>query len=291
LSYVHSWSKTFETYEFYIHDVAPTGVLEVCPVHTPYCFRAVAPFAMRPAGHISLLDPLNIPLIMPGTKQRLLGISIESLLDNGVQSGYIVYDDSIKLIADGAEIFNRSIIHSGRDWMLNKWSLDEDFSAVNLLDIDLHMDVDAGVGYCTLHNQKIKLEGEYYTDVPPATATVRITLTNRDTGGLVGGAYIALMTGAQVVASGYTDGGEVTFNNVDEGSYTVKILAGGYYYLEESIEVVAPEVWYQLQITPESSPPIPWYYWLVGGVVAVGGIVIVSGMLKKKERAPIYVVK
>jgi len=228
---------------------------------------------------------------MPGIKQKLLEVSIESLLDNGVSWGYIIFDNSLRLIADSAEIFKRSIVHSGSDWKLNKWALDEDLSTVQLLDIDMHMDLDAGVGYATLHNAKLKLSGEYYTDDPPETATVRLTVLNSKTGALVKNAYIALMSGARIVADGYTDGGEIIFENIDEGSYTVKVLASGYYAFEQSIEVEPPMVWYEIKIVPIPTAPIPWWTWYaVGGVMALGAITVIPKVIGKKEK-PIIVVR
>jgi len=195
-------------------------------------------------------------------------------------------------MADGAEIFKRSIYRSTEDWKRNPWELNKDISAVHNLDIDLYMDVDAGIGWATLHNAMINLDAEYYNETPPVTADVKLTITNRKTGALVKGAYVALMSGATVIADGYTDGGEVIFENIDEGGYIVKVQASGYHDFEQSIEVTPPSVWYVIKIVPIPTVPIPdWVWWAVGGVAALGAITVIPSIIKRKGEEKVIVVR
>jgi hypothetical protein len=242
-------------------------------------------------GNISLIDPIKIPVVMPGTKQKLIELSILGLLDNGVGWGYLAAS-WIELYVDNALILHRDLYHAS-DWKTNKFTLDEDVSTAQLLQFILRMDCDGGiVGWATLHNAKLTITGEYYTDVPPVTADVRLTVTNSKTGALVKGAYVALMSGATVIADGYTDGGEVKFVNIDEGSYTVKVQAGGYHDFEQSIEVKAPSVWYVVKIVPIAVAPIPtWVYWAVGGVAALGAITVMPSIIKRKGEEKVVVVR
>jgi hypothetical protein len=168
-----------------------------------------------------------------------------------------------------------------------------DISSVNELDVRVWQDTNIYLGtYVDIHANKIKLDCEYYAETPPETATVKLTVTNSQTGALVKGAYVALMSGARIVADGYTDDGEVVFVNIDEGSYTLKVLAGGYYNFEQSIIVEPPSVWYTVKIAPIPTPPTPsWIYWVVGGIAALGAITIVPSLVKKKEEERIVVVK
>lgn len=292
MSYRVGWSKTFVTDEFRVHSCSIHGCPEVCTAHTPFCFKCVGAFASRRSGHWSLLDPLSIADIMPGTKQKLLEMSIKALLDDGVQWGYII-ENSIRLLADGAEIFKRDVYHDVVNvWKANKWALNADISTVNRLDIDLDMDVDGTVGWATLHNAQIILSGEYYTVVPPATATVRVTVRSRETDVLIAKAYVALMSGATVIADGYTDGGEISFANINEGSYTVKVRAGGYYDFEQSIDVVAPSVWYDVKIVPIPVVPLPdWVKYAALGIGALGVITVVPAVIRRKPEEKVFVLK
>jgi len=292
MSYRRSWSRTFETGDTYTYDCGPTGGCPVpCPDHEPYCWRAVGLVGQRMVGNISLIDPIKIPVVMPGTKQKLIELSILGLLDNGVGWGYLAAS-WIELYVDNALILHRDLYHAS-DWKTNKFTLDEDVSTAQLLQFILRMDCDGGiVGWATLHNAKLTITGEYYTDVPPVTADVRLTVTNSKTGALVKGAYVALMSGATVIADGYTDGGEVKFVNIDEGSYTVKVQAGGYHDFEQSIEVKAPSVWYVVKIVPIAVAPIPtWVYWAVGGVAALGAITVMPSIIKRKGEEKVIVVR
>jgi len=290
MSYRKSWSKTFETGDTRIYDCGIQGCPEPCPDHEPYCWRAVAGFGGRSVGNISLIDPIKIPVVMPGTKQKLIELSILGLLDNGVSWGYLA-SSHIELYVDNARILYRDLYHAS-DWKANKFTLDEDVSTSQLLQFILHMDCDGGVGYATLHNAKLTISGEYYTNIPPVTATVKLTVTNSKTGALVKGAYVALMSGAVVVADGYTDGGEITFENIDEGSYTVKVQAGGYHDFEQSIEVSPPSVWYVVKIVPIPVTPIPtWVWYAVGGVAALGAITVIPSIVKRKGEERVIVVR
>lgn len=290
MSYRHSWARTFVTGDTYIYDTGPQGAPEPCPDHEPYCWRAVGPFGVRSVGNISLIDPIQIPVVMPGTKQKLIELSILGLLDDGVQWGYKAAS-YIELYVDNARILHRDLYHAS-DWKMNDFTLDEDVSTAQLLQFILRMDVDGGIGYATLHNSKLTISGEYYTDVAPVTADVRLTVTNSETGALVKGAHVFLMSGATVIRDKYTDGGEVLFENVDEGSYTVKVQAGGYHDFEQSIEVKAPSVWYVIKIVPIPTVPVPsWVYWAVGGVAALGAITVIPSIIRRKGEEKVIVVK
>jgi hypothetical protein len=239
---------------------------------------------------MKLIDPLAIKSIMPGTKQKLLKLSIYSMVDNF--AGLYQAKALIRLVADNAKIFERDVYHTGDAWRLNEFTLDNDVSTVNTLDLQFVEGASGIMGYVTLHCTQIKLEGEYYSVIPPVTATVKLTVTNNKTGALVKGAYVALMSGATVVADGYTDGGAVLFKNIDKGSYTVKVLTGGYYDFEQSVDVVSPSVWYTIKIVPIAVAPLPtWVYWAVGGITALGAITVIPAVIKRKGEEKVIVVR
>jgi len=291
MSYRKSWSETFKTSKFIVKDCLIMGCAVECPDHAPYCFKAEAPAGTESGGRAYLLDPLPIPIIMPGTKQKILTVSVKSMLT--AFSGWYGAESSIRLVADGAIIFERPVYHYGDKWRDNIFEPLLDISTVKNLDVQLYLAAHGfWVGWCTLHCAEVTLSAEYYSDVPPVTADVKLTVTNSKTGALIKGAYVALMSGARVVANGYTDGGEVLFENIDEGSYTVRVLAGGYYDFEQSIEVVSPSVWYEIKIVPIPVEPIPtWLWYVVGGVAVLGAITVIPSIIKRKGEERVIVVR
>jgi len=291
MSYRRTWSKTFKTDDFVFKDCLIMGCPSVCPEHEPYCFKAEAPAGTEKGGRAYLIDPLNIPALMPGTKQKILTLAVKSML-TGFWGAYKA-EASIRLVADGAIIFERPVYHYGDQWRNNPFEPLKDISTVKNLDVQLWLEAHGfWVGWCTLHCAEVTLSAEYYSETPPVTATVRLTVTNSKTGALVKGAYVALMSGVRIVAEGYTDGGEVIFENIDEGSYTVKVLAGGYHDFEQSIEVETPSVWYVIKIVPVEVAPLPtWVWYAVGGVAALGAITVIPSIVKKKGEERVIVVR
>lgn len=291
MSYRKSWSKVFEAQEFIAGACSIAwGCPEPCPIHTPYCYRAPAPAGTDKVGTMRLLDPLAIKSIMSGTKQKLLKLSVYSMITDFW--GWYDAVAWLRLVADSAEIFKRDIFSAGDAWRLNEFTLDRDVSTVNNLDVQFREDCAGITGYVTLHCSQIKLDAEYYVTTPPETATVKLTITNSKTGAQVKGAYVALMSGAVVVADGYTDGGEIVFEKIDEGSYTVKVLAGGYYEFEVSIDVTPPSVWYTVKIVPIPVTPVPtWVWYVVGGVATLGAITVIPAIIKRKPEEKVIVVR
>ena len=289
MSYRKSWSRTFETGDFKIRTYFGMNSPRVCTVHER-CFVAHGRYPAT-QGECSLIDLLDIPYEMPGTKRTLLTASIKGLVQGG---GYgTAIHAALRFYADGASILERDLNHGG-DWAPNGFTLNRDVDAVSKLDVNLYQWASIflpGVSVI-MHDAEIIINGEYYTDIPPEQVSVRLAVTNSKTGALVKGAYVALMSGARVVADGHTDGGEVLFENIDEGSYTVKVLASGYYSFEQSIEVEPPSVWYVLKIVPIPTVPIPdWVWWAVGGVAALGAITVIPSIIKRKGEEKVIVVR
>ena len=287
MSYRKSWSRTFETGDFKIRTYAGMNSPRICTEHERcFCAHGLYPATQ---GECSLIDLLDIPSEMPGTQRKLLTASVKGLVQGG---GYgTAYHAALRLSADGASILERDLNHGG-DWVLNKFTLNRNVDAVSKLDVNLYQYASISLPGASviIHDAEITLDGEYYTDVPPVQVPVRLTVVNNKTGALVKGAYVALMSGARVVAEGHTDGGEVKFENIDEGSYTVKVQAGGYHDFEQSIEVVPPSVWYVVKIVPIAVVPTPtWVYWAVGGVAALGAITVIPAIIRRKEERIVVV--
>ena len=292
MSYQHTWGGTIETKYFKISDCGLQGCPEECALHAPYCFKASAPFLTRKSGHISLVDPANLD-VMGGAKASILTLSVDAMMTD-LQWGWKLWDDRIKLIVDNANIFERSVDNIPWDnWKTYSWKVDKDITGAHRLDIDLYMDMDAGVGWGTLHNAKITLLGDVWTDEPPLKATVEFTVVNKDDGKPIKSARVTLMVGTKVLQDGYTDGkGFVSFSNMDEGSCIARVSASGYYTYEQGISIKAPMSIFTAELVPIPTAPIPsWVWWAVGGVVALGAIVTVPALVRRKEEKVIVVGK
>jgi len=285
LSYRRSWTKLFDPAEFDI-DVPPMSKSpEICPDHEN-CFKAEqGTWDLRVSGTWHLKVPIDVKSVMPGTRQKILQLTALGMREGWLGWAGWVFACEARFVRDGAESPPFRINCNSDDWRENKFKdLNIDLSTTRELDFRLWQDVAFGfpsTGPLAMHAANIKVDCEYYSDIPPETATVRLTVIDSKSGKLVSDAYVALMSGARVVADGYTDGGEVIFENVEEGSYTVKVLAGGYYNFEMAVDVEPPSVWYELRIVPIPTPPIP--DWVKYAVIGTGVLIGAVAVLKRKK--------
>jgi len=286
LSYRVSWSRTFKTADFYTKGHAGLRAPHPCPEHEPYCFKSDGYWGGSVNGTAYLIDLLDISSIMQGTRRKLLTISIDAMAQWGGTGGSS--DAFITLVADGANIFERSLYHGVWEWKKNLFELNKDVEVVKKLDVQYGAVITNPIGgWVDLHGSNIILTGEYYVTIPPPTATIKVNIVNRDTMKPVNRAYVALISGAIVVADGFTDSsGDISFNNIDKGSYTLRVTAGGYRDFEQSIDVMPPTVSYRVKVVPIPVTPLPW--WLVpvviGTVVLGGGAVVYT--ISKKPAVP-----
>jgi hypothetical protein len=229
---------------------------------------------------------------MPGENAKILSVSAKAMAIPGGWGSWWhdVSNILLLLLGDRTELWRSGQLYiPERQWGLNTLAVNKALSQADSFMISLYQKFILEIGEWYGHVAEIKLDGEYYTVEAPPTASVRITVKNKDTGGLVGKARVAIMSGAVVIADGYTDGGEITFNNVDEGSYTLRISAGGYYSFEYSIDVVAPSVWYTASLVPIPITPLPdWVKYVGVGLAALTAIAVVPPLLRK-EKAPVVV--
>jgi len=295
MSYRRSWSKTFDPAEFTVEVPFGHDPPTVCTTHE-YCFRAERAGlpGLSIIGTWRMSTPIDVKAVMPGTGQKILEAYCAGMR-RGWQGWGGLFAAEVRLIADGAKIFSRIVDFAQDEWRDN-WAreLNKDISGVTNLDMNLYQECsrDFPSTYLDMHVALIKIDCEYYSVTAPETATVKLTVTNTKTGVLVKGAYVALMSGARVVADGYTDGGEVKFEGIDEGSYTVKVLAGGYYDFEQSIKVEPPSVWYAIKIVPIPVTPIPdWVKYAVLGIGVLGAITIIPAVIRRKPEERVVVVK
>jgi hypothetical protein len=247
---------------------------------------------LQNGGTFKLNTPIDILAKMPGVRQKLLSVTVNCMYMSDWWTG--AKEAHLELWGDNTKLWSSKTFEAKEDeWTPNRFEVNLDLSNVAKLDVFLPMYANAALGWVKDFVRAIKLDCEYYSEEPPVTASAKITVTNSETGAIVKGATVAIMSGTRVVASGYTDSsGNVTFNNVEEGSYTLKIVAGGYYSFETGISVKAPEVWYEAKIVPIPVAPTPnWVYWVVGGVAALGAITIIPSLVRRKAEEKVIVVR
>lgn len=254
----------------------------------PLCFvAAAAPVGAQ--GTWFLREKINIRNVMPGTKQKVIGLSVKGLYTLGPWT--IIKDllANVKLKGDGAKIWeSQMLLHEYESWAINVLTPNTLIDGYTELDVELWQKADIFTDSLLIHDAELTVQAEYFTDTPAPTASVRIDVQNKDTGAGVSKAYVALMSGAVIVVDGYTDGGTITFNNVDEGSYVVKIIASGYHAFDTAIDVIPPSVWYIAKLVPVPSVPLPWWALPVGiGVAVVFGLAFIS----RPKPTPIMVLK
>jgi len=284
--YTRSWSYSMppDLYadQFDVESEAIYIKPKLCDDHLyngrPVCFKAEARWSdLAPRyGFWTLKSPLKPQNLMPGTNQRLVGLTVEGLMVK--QDAWIVnIGASAHVIVDGGEVWKGEILHSRDSWRTNRWTEDQgfmvDLSGATDLDIGVEQYAGADTGYVALHDGKIVLDGLYDSTDPPEKVTVGLEVLNMETGDPVEEATVRLMTGNRVVASGYTDEmGMVTFQNVDEGSYSVIIRKTGYEAFEQSIDATPPEVGYTFWIAPKPTKPVPWYWYAGAGAIGIAAL-------------------
>lgn len=250
-----------------------------CPKHVnevgqSYCFRADAvPFQSE--GYWRLNTPLNVRAAIPGQERRLRQVHIEGMYQTGPGTIVSSLYSNIKIIGDGAILWQSpDITHNKDDWARSDFQVDIPLDGVTQLDIELYQGVAVWTGGVNQHVANIILSGTYKTDMLPETATVEVNVTDKESGQAISNARVMLMSGQVVEADDHTDAnGRVTFNNIYEGSYTLKATASGYHPGEIAISVTAPAVSYPIMLAPTPPEPIPWW---VLPAVAVGGIAVLA---------------
>jgi hypothetical protein len=299
MSYRHSWSRQFYPDEYYVEGELAYAHPIVCPDHKDDAGRSIC---FRIGGGIQgyigtwyMNTPILVSDVMPGTKVKILKAYTKAkAAPGGFPSSWSrVHNKLALLLADRTKLWESGELYIPEgEWGVNAFDVNKTLNLSDIFMVSLFQGVTIWFGGWVGHVAEVRLDGEYYNDIPPETASVKITITNRQTGALVSKAYVALMSGAVVVASGYADGGVVTFENIDEGSYTIKVQAGGYNDLEQSIEVKSPSVWYVVKIVPIPVTHIPtWVYWAVGGVAALGAITVIPSVIRRKPEEKIIVVR
>ncbi len=304
MSYRKSWSKTFYADEF----KDPIGA----PLHpTPhrcndghidpatgrvYCLEAEysAP-SLATTGLWKLRSPIQILQEMPGNSHKVIGASTKGMHKGSKGIGGVT-NATIRLYGDGSEIYRSSTLsHPHNIWADNVFTPQKSISSFSELDVGLDQDAQANIPstFLSMHDAQIKIDIEYYSETAPVRVPVTINVFNQDTGETIKESRVTIKSGARVVADGYTDSsGSVIFQNIDVGSYTLRVIASGYTMLDESITVLAPGVEYDVFLVPIPSKPLDWWIIpvIVGGI-GVGGFVLLKGTPKMPHIPQIMIVR
>ena len=281
----------------------------ICDEHVepdvgPYCIKFAHEWDWFWVGKgiWRLKSPINIRTEMPGTGHMLTYVELKSMYRLGwgtwvLQNGrrLSIYGDETEVWrVEGAKIVQRKDGFPPDAENPNKYSIKVDVSPYSKLDVELWASNEVFTGYLETHYANVLLTVEYVPETPPEPATVKVYVYNRQTGSAIIGAYVALLSGNKIVASGYTGSdGWVTLHNIPAGvegvSYTLLVTAGGFHEYKDSVDVVPGENMFRVALAPVPAPPIPWE-WVVGGIAAVviGGVVIAT---MRRRAPPVVVVK
>jgi len=269
------------------------------PGHEPNCIRYVTNWAFASAGEWKLKVPINILAEMPGTEHELDFVSLKAgSFDITFPLGATRYRE-LRVFADSDIVFEALTHHIALpDNQFEETvfpNIAEPIAGYNTLQVALYASGMCLSGGFVDHFKEIKFNIRYVPDVEPEPATVRIYVSNRQTGTPVNRAYVALKDGTRVVADGYTGSdGWIEFLGVPGGvvgiGYDLTVTASGYYSYSDSIFVEPGVNSFTFKLAPTPEQPIPWWtWWLVGGVAVIGAITILPSVLKREK--PIYVVR
>lgn len=291
-AYTRSWSISMppdlyaDSFEAK-HDDYVGPLPKLCDEHTwkgrPICFkvRVVWTDLLGPIGFWRLVSPINIPKVMPGDNPRLVGLSIQSMRLMYQATGGLL-KNNIAIVLDGGEVWSSKILFGKGVWRTNTWDPNVGFDIPLTGRTSLNLTILQGVTTLTgakeLHNSFLTITGQYETDIPPAYVTVEITVADQMTGALLDNAFVRILSGATVVAQGYTKEGVISFPNIEEGGYTITIKRDGYEILETTIQATPPSVVYTFYLAPIPTQPIPWYVW---AGIGVGGLVVLTTMIRR----------
>ena len=259
MSYRRSWSRTFFTDEFRLTTAWPHPEPKVSHEYLdpvtgrPLAFRA-AYFAPNTTvwGSWYLNDPINLGYVMPGINRKILRVASQGLYEGSYGVGGGIQNSFIRLFADDGEIFmSPKLRHGNNVWVINEFIVNQNVDQFSNLNFNVKQEVQANAPSTTVveNDGYFIIEGEYYTETPPARATVMINVFDRDNQTNISGADVSIMNGPIVIAKDFTNGGGVIFNNIDEGSYSLKVRKSGYEPYEQSIQVISPEVIYDVSLS------------------------------------------
>lgn len=280
MSYRRTWSKTFSSDEFKDPDY-PIGTCPPvrCPDHKfpdgrSKGFRAIAvtPTCFKTIGSFRLRSPIRVQEVMPGEKQKVLTVNILGMHKIGWGTIIDAQGGSIEIIGDDVELWKSPDISSEEDrWATNPFSPNLKIESITNMDLKVDIFSIIAIGYLERHQAELRVDCEYYSYEPPETADVDVNVVNKQTGRAVWRALVEILSGAVVVASGLTDfNGNISFANIEEGSYTLRVTASGYYEFSQSIEVIPPKVSYRVKLAPVPSI-LPWWVLPLGVIAVVGG--------------------
>lgn len=250
--------------------------------HDPNCIKFVCNWYQGfTAGVWGLKTPIRVVDEMPGSNHKLTYFELDAMVRVGWGTICPRLDRFVGVLNADTEDFvwsvgSDQITLGERQWYTNKYNLRIDVSNVKRLDVQFGAGIIVLTGGLDVHFAKILMTVEYVPETPPEPATVSVYVYNRQNGKPVGGARVQLLSGNKVVADGYTGrDGWVTFSGVPAGvegvSYTLWVLASGYYEYRDAIDVVPGVNRFTIGLTPVPTIPIPWEWIIAGSVVVVGG--------------------
>ena len=251
---------------------------------------------------VRLINPIILQTDMPGADHTLVYAEIQGQLN--VSWFQILRNDKLFKVDDNGstelwKVENERITMNNGSFFTNVYGtvvdpLNVSLSGYSNINVEFHNEIDGLPAPPLLGGFETHLRSPFITimytpAVPPQPATVTIRVANKATGSLVKNAFVELLAGNVVVASGYTKSdGTITFLNISGGmtgiSYTLDIIAGGFYELTDSIAVKPGVNSFSYYLVPVPVPPLSDWVIPAVAITAVGAVGAVGyGLLKGRQ--------
>ena len=238
---------------------------------------------------ISTIWEANIDLkALLGNDKKVTQITLKGMIDTSPGTQFS-HEQKIILEGDGTKITSWARISDAEETFEDStFKPNVDVTYYDTLTVLIRQAFTCFFGGVELHTAKIMVTIEYDAFEMPARCDIDAYVKDDVTGILIKGAYVRLMKSDVVVRSGTTDGGKVSWTGVSEGTYTLRISAGGYYDFERALAVAPPAIEAIAYMIPIPKEPTPWYVY--AGLAGVGliSVVAIGGVLSKP---PIMVMK
>lgn len=261
---------------WYLKDGFDTNI---CPEHSG-CIKFVSD-ALHPHfgwGLWKLKEPINLEDKMSGSEHELIHVSFDTMQRLSWGAQVHLHKREFRMPSGLWKASDREIIFGDKTFKTNKYTPEVDISGQSEIGFELWNEIRMWAGATDIHYRNMKAVVEYVPETPPEPATVNIRVLNQETGNPVSGAYVAFMSGDQIIRRAHSDdNGWATLTGIDavpDGlPYDLKIRKNGYEVFTGTIEVYPGSQEFEKQLVPKPTPPTPWWVWpAVGGVVLLGGV-------------------
>jgi hypothetical protein len=251
---------------------------DVCPLedHWPNCIYFCGTWQYSGEGEWRLKNPIDASKIGQDVVLEEVYVDALATYDWGCRVWWDYRE--LAVYAGGTCIWKvegERITHGDRQWVTNKYVVGKPVSG--LIDVKLWNSIRAWTAAFCHHYRNVTLVFSYTPSTPPQPATLAVRVEDARTGSPLAGARAALLSGATVVAEGFTgsDGLATLKLDVDpEGEqFTLDVSKPGYKRASTPVTVKpgASQILVRLEPAPlleQAEPYLPYVAAGLGAAVA-----------------------